>query len=280
MPQTSPTVEHPEHSRLTLLISDTVAEAAIISRIADNSLVRHTLNLDDPAAATPVRALQKAVYDCPDILLDYPRIDILVDTPRVLLLPPDHPTDPDKLAEMFDSLYPHDELEIIATHTADPGHPNMPIVATGLPTELTGFLRRTFDRPHITHRITPLIQFFGLKNRLGNSGKLHIHLSPRRTSAIAFGNDGLLMANTYTTPTVEDALYYTLAAARLLEYNNDSDTVIISGDNTLRDALLPALRRYIANAIPAIFPAAALRAGTQAMEIPFEIAVTPLCPLP
>jgi hypothetical protein len=123
----------------------------------------------------------------------------------------------------------------------------------------------------------PLCRYFGIKNRLGNAGKFHIHLSDESIDIIAYGADGLLMANTFASTDVNDDLYYVLAAARSLDFDNNNDQMLLSGNAARREALIPLLRRYISYVMPVIFPSAMFKAGKDSLSAPFELITLPLC---
>lgn len=223
------------------------------------------------APGTPAHtALADFLYANRGLLADFSAVDVLVDTPRMTVVPPG--MSDRQIAEDFAALYPAEDLDIFADPVFATGQ--SPRMAMAVDPALPGFLRRTYANPRIMHRLTPPVRFFGLKSRLGNSGKLHVHLRNGSTSVIAFGANGtLLMANTFVTKSHVDALYYALAAAQRFEYDHDADRTFVSGDTALRQKLMPLLRRYIPAAMPAIFPAALFKSGPAAMQAPFEATV-------
>lgn len=264
-------VSRPRHSRMSLLLDKTGLDLVVTSLVEDNSLLWRRLDFD-PAAATTVRALENLVYDNPLLLSDFARVDVLIDTPRFAIVPHDKAS-VEESEQIFADLYPAERLSVEVSPVEKDGA----MLATGVDADMAAFLRRTFNNPGITHRIAPLIRFFGAKNRLGNAGKMHIHLGAGTTDIIAFGASGLLMANTFATPTVTDALYFTLAAARELGFDRSYDRILISGDNSRRDELIPLLRRYVDFAMPFIFPSQLTRTGSDHADAPFELLILPLC---
>jgi hypothetical protein len=264
-------VQHPQHSRLALRVCDTAIDVVVISSIEDNSLQWHRINLD-AAAASPLKALEDAVYANPLLLADFGAIDVLVSTKRRLIVPAEA-ADADNLHSMFAQLYPGSNLDII-TSTIDS---NGTVIAIADDAERVNFIRRTFNNPHIADRIAPLCRYFGIKNRLGNAGKFHVHLADNTIDIIAYGSEGLLMANTFESTSVTDDLYYVMLAAQALSFDNNNDQMLLSGDADRREALIPLLRKYVSYVMPLIFPSAMFKAGKDSLSAPFELITLPLC---
>ncbi len=264
-------VPHPRHSRLALRLCNDYIDVVVISCVEDNSLIWHRIKLD-PAAESPVKALEDAIYQNPMLLVDFSAIDILIDSKRRMVFPADQ-ADPDNINRVFAELYPELKFEIVTSTVYTDGT----VVAIADDEERIKFLRRTFNNPRIADRIAPLCQYFGIKNRLGNAGKFHVHLSQNSIDIIAFGTEGLLMANTFESDNVNDDLYYILAAARALSFDNSNDQMLLSGDTARREELIPLLRQYVGYVMPVIFPSAMFKAGKDSLSAPFELITIPLC---
>lgn len=264
-------VQHPQHSRMELLISDNAIDVVVISCIEDNSLIWHRIPLD-AAAASPFKALEDAVYQNPLLLADFSSIDVLISTKRRLVIPAAQ-ANTDNINSMFTQLYPDFNFEVITSVIDNAGT----TIAIADYAERIGFIRRTFNNPHIAERIVPLCRYFGIKNRLGNAGKFHVHLSDYAIDLIAFNSDGLIMANTFPSTNVNDDLYYILAAAKHLCFDNSNDQMLLSGNAARREQLIPLLRRHISYVMPLIFPSAMFKAGKDSLSAPFELITLPLC---
>lgn len=264
-------VPHPQHSRLALRLCNNAIDVVVISGIEDNSLIWHQITLD-AAASSPLKALEDAVYQNPLLLADFGAIDVLIDSPRRLVIPA-REANPDNIDNMFAELYPDVKYEVIASKIDSNGT----TIAIADDAERVNFIRRTFNNPHIADRIVPLCRYFGIKNRLGNAGKFHIHLSDNSIDVIAYGSEGLLMANTFASADVNDDLYYVMAAARALDFDNNNDQMLLSGNATRREALIPLLRRYVSYVMPVIFPSSMFKAGKDSLSAPFELITLPLC---
>ena len=265
-------VPNPQTCRMALRVSPTALDVVIVSRVNDNALIWRRLPFPDAGATVSVRALEEAVYDNRLLLSDFSTVDVLIDTPRFMAIPIGIATDAGKVEEIFGALYPHEEQDVIVSAATDDA-----AIAFSAEPALTAFLRRTFGAGvRISHVLTPLVRFFAIKTRLGNSCKLHLHLDGNRASLVAFGREGLLMANTFTVTAAEDAVFYTLSAARHLEFDNAADRLILSGDSALRDSVLPLLRRSVSYVMPLIFPSDIFKLGRDALRAPFELIALPL----
>lgn len=263
-------VAQPRHSRLSMLVTETSVDVVISSNIEDNSLLWKHLPFDN-VASSPMKAFEEIIYDNPLLLSEFGSVNVLISTPKFLVLP-NGETDPENLERMFSELYPDFRFEVICTPVD-----SFTSVAMAVDPSLTGFIRRTFNNAGISHRLVPVAKYFGLKNRLGNSGKFHALLADNSIDIIAYGTDGLLMLNTFYAPETTDALYYILTAAKYLNFDNSSDQMLLSGSAARRELLLPLLRKYINYAMPAIFPSAMFKAGKESLSAPFELIALPLC---
>jgi hypothetical protein len=264
-------VPHPQHSRLAMRVCNGAIDVVIFSSVEDNSLQWHSIVLD-AAAPSPFKALEEAVYRNPLLLADFGRIDVLIDTKRRLVVPSEE-SDGDNINSMFAQLYPDYKYEVVSSSIDSNGT----TIAIADDAERINFIRRTFNNPHISDRIVPLCRYFGIKNRLGNAGKFHVHLGENTVDIIAYGADGLLMANTFSSDNENDDLYYVMWAANALKFDNNSDQMLLSGNAQRREHLIPLLRRYISYVMPVIFPSAMFKAGQDALSAPFELITLPLC---
>lgn len=265
-------VAEPAMYRLSILISDRAIDVAITSRVRDNDIISRHIDFN-PALGSSVRGLEEAVYDNPLLTADFGRVDVLIDTNRFFLLPADEVADAEGYMRR---LYPEDTTETPLEAIVNVIEPNGAAFVMAADRDVARFVRRTWGNPAITHRLAALARYHSLRSHLGNSGKMHVRLHPdNRTDIIALGHRGIMLANTYETRSAEDAVYYTLAAARHLGYDNDADRIFASGDRALRDAYITAMRRFVPFVMPEIQPASLPANGTD--KTPFELLILPLC---
>lgn len=256
-------IADPTRHRLSLLIDPRRVDVAVYAPSEDSSLIYRSIELD-PAAKSPQAALEDAIYDNPLLLSQFRRIDCLIDSERFVIVPRERVAEaPDMLA----ALYGDERFETLCDTIDNSGA----TLATAVPRSLMGFLKRTFATPRISHRLTPLCRYFGHRTRFGNSGQLHVHLREGACDIIAVASQGIVVANTFRTSAAADAAYFTLAVAREIDFDADSDRILVSGNSAQREELMATLRRYVAFVMPLIFPSDMLRVGREAMDAPFEL---------
>lgn len=238
----------------------------------------------DPAAASPLRALEDAVYENPLLTQPFSRVTVLWQTPRFAVLP-DFVTEPEQQAALLRAAVLPDEGAGTAGDTA-PGSEAAEVVCDDLgplcsrlafevDAQSLGFLRRTFANPAIHHPLTPSALYFAGKHPQRPRGKMLVNLRPGHTDIVVLGDHAPLLLNSYAVREPLDTCYFVLNARETLRLR-DTDEIIIAGENALRMSVSAVLRRYVRYVLPAIFPTTMFRAGRNALSTPFEIIVAPL----
>ncbi|MCM1316767.1 MAG: DUF3822 family protein [Bacteroides sp.] len=268
-PLTTDMVADPSMWRLSMEISPATLSVALHCPVEANSLIYREIPLDP--AADILHAVEDAVYDNPLILQPFGRTDILIDTRRLTLVPA--ALDPAYARDIAAAYWPDGNLHPVVE--AIKGTDAAAVMV--LEADLHSFLRRTFPDARVTHSLAPLISYFALSGRLGNSGKIYARLRPGAVDIIAFGSRGLLMANSFAAPADDDVLYYIMAATERCGLSATDDELMICGDTAMRETLMPRLRQFHSYVIPVIFPSLMFRAGKDALRAPFELMVLPLC---
>lgn len=271
-----PEISNPSLWRLLLLIDGTAIRAVALSTVDDVQTLAFSVPFDPTASGGLLAAVEEAVYAVPLLTADFAAVDVLVDTPHYLVAPSE--IGPEALEASARYCCLADEGETLLTDGAV-GHDTA--VVWPCPEDLSNFLARTFRNPRVSCRITPLLRYISAKNAGGNGAKLYAHLTGGVRAAVdilAFGRDGsLLLCTTKDAPTVADAAYWVMAAAREAGLDPAADSIYLCGDTSARLALAPELARYAANVLPYIFPSAALRGGHDAIKAPFPLILIPLC---
>ena len=267
--------------RLNILLNRDTIDAVSFDPSVEGSLQRITVPLTP--AANYVKSVEDAIYTRPELTDDYDAIDVYIDTERYTMVPRSVAEDTAAMRDIADDLYPSERLNVICTcaevppfHVDDAGEA---FAAMFVQPALEGFLHRTFVQARIMHRMVPLTRYFEACGRLlGNAGKMHIHRRADAVDVIAFDGKGLTMANTFATAGGDDdAVYYTLAAAKDLGFDADNDRMMCSGEAPLRDRLMARLKPYVNFVMPVIFPTTALHLGAEAAQVPFELLSLTLC---
>ena len=249
--------------QLGLLIADNHVDVLVFSRAEDNSLTHERVMLDI-SHADHVTSLEDMVYNNPLLLSDFSHVDVLFDTRRFMVVPAEAV---DASPYMLEQLYAGDNIDVIASEINDAGT----VIAAAVDPRLSAFVRRTFHNPGLHHRLAPMARWFGLRNRLGNSSKLHLHLTPGRLDILGYHGRDMSIVNTFEVRSELDALYYAQAIADLTGFDTNSDQMFLSGDSAMREKAMPLMRKYFSYVMPVIFPSDMFRAGSDALRAPFEL---------
>jgi len=270
-----PEISNPSLWRLLLMIESSALRAVALSTVDDVQTVVFSVPFD-PTASGLLAAVEEAVYAVPLLTADFASVDVLIDTRHYLVAPAEIGSEAMEKSARYCCLA--DEGEVVLTD--GPVGQNI-VVAWPCLEELSNFLARTFRNPRVSCRITPLLTYISAKNAGGNTAKLYAHLTggPRQAvDLLAFSRDGSLrLCTTKDAPTVADAAYWVMAAAREAGLDPAADSIYLCGDTAVRLALAPELGRFAANVLPFIFPSAALRGGHDTQKVPFPLILIPLC---
>lgn len=264
-------ISDPTRYNMLVRVGCAYVDVVIYSVLADNTLLYRTFPLTVSGSLSPVRALEDVVYDNPLMLSDFRKVYILLDTTAYCVIPSE--LDESQAARVFSALHPAFSG---AVHVADTATRNASVVF-GIPDDLNGFIRRTFTGAVVLPHIAPLVRYFASKPGRGNSRRMICNLRPASMDVIVIDGNSLVQANTVTFRNVADAVYYILASRAAHRLDEHSDEVLLSGDQHVRDEIIPVLRTYIERVMPVIFPPQMFRAGKEAMLAPFDLIVTPLC---
>lgn len=256
----SPTIEQPQLWRLYMLITRDCLDVMLFHSADASGLQLMSLAMEAPDDDI-TRRLEEVVYANPWLVNDFGRVSVIYDGSEYAVLPPDIAS----TTEVADGWM---RCQCGAVETLD----------FSIPQSLRNFITRTWPTASIEHRVAPLSRYFYSKSRLGHAGKMYVNVgADRRLDIMVFGRGGLRMLNTFRFDDNNDAVYYIMAARELLQLDQMTDEVIISGDRALRDALTDTLRDLLAAVMPAIFPATLYGSHQGAAEAPFPLIVMPLC---
>lgn len=256
---------------LLLRIGPGRLDVAVFSVVHDNSLIyRHfTLGADGEDELT---SLENVIYENPLILGDFRRTFCLVDTGNAMVLPAgiDSPEERDKV---FRAAHPDFNGEIL---TSQAGVRNA-LLTFGIQDNLAGFLRRTFHGINLRPHLSSLCRFFASRPGRGNAPKMVCNFRQGSMDVIILQGQDLLLANTFRFKTPMDAAYYIMAVRKSLGLDPQADELLLAGDQNVREAVTPILRRFISRVMPVIFPPRMFRTGRDSLHVPFDLIISPLC---
>lgn len=250
---------------------DTLSVIAF-SPIEHHSLISAEIPLDQ--TTTRLKAFQEAVYNNPLLLADFGKVTILLPSERFMVIP-DIITDTDTREATFRRAFPETDADGREDILAEELSGLNATMLTGINHEFLGFLRRTFNAPHISHSLTPLALYFKAKHPTRPYGKMIVNLRPRRCDIIILGDTAPLVINSYRVEDPMDAVYYIMACRESCKLTA-TDEIILAGDTESRSAVAPNLRRFVRYVMPAIFPSTMFRAGRASLRAPFEMTIAPL----
>ncbi|MDE6483824.1 MAG: DUF3822 family protein [Duncaniella sp.] len=254
---------------LAMRLSSGAVDIAMFTDMEDNSLIyRRCL----PAAGTPsvLRAIEDIVYENPLVLSGFRRTFISIVPEASMMLPAGLPCATDVLAATL----PGDGRE----WAVDSAAARNAAIGYCMPSGCSGFIARTFGsdtvvRPHLGF----LASYFITRTQRGRHCRMLANLRSDGLDIIAADGGELVKAVSFKCQSVMDAAYYILACRSELNFDDNDSEIIIAGDAAVRAGVMPVVRRFAANVIPAIFPPRMFRAGRKAMDMPFDLTVAPLC---
>lgn len=213
------------------------------------------------------QAIENAVYDTPLLLEEYCRTTIVLHSQHFEVMPAELTPSAKKVFQAsFSSL--DGELLVCKVKNTDAA------IACDVPNGVTAFLKRTFGNPKLLHHLAPLIAYCA-EAYADDNGCLHININKEKAHIVATLGGKLQLANTYTYRSLDDIIYFALAAFKECHFDSRADKVLITGDNDLRSQLAEQLRQRIAYVMPELMPASTLTAlGNDAIKLPFNLVTT------
>ena len=261
------TIQHPEVWQLLVSIEDGELQYILFTPKVANSLIIGEVACRDNS----LQALEDAVYDTPELLNDYQRVRVVVH-PRHFVLLPHETTDAD-CASLLREAFPHQDGEISICPMPD----NDVKMACLLPQGMQAFLGRTFNYPMVYPHLAPLCEHFKALGHDDGRARMFLHMTDNRLDLAIYRDSKLMCANSYPFTDAKDAAYFALAAWRVHELCQLTDELQLLGSSDLQATMTPMLREYVKHVIPAVYPAAAMRLGRNAMQAPFELILLALC---
>lgn len=227
--------------------------------------VMATIDFDN-AGTGMKQELENVVYDTPLLLDDYHHTTIALHAQHFVVMPAELvPAANQVFQASFSSL--DGELMTCLVKNTDAA------IACDVPQGVMAFLQRTFGNPELLHHLAPLIAYCA-EAYADDNGCLHININDNVAHIVATRGGKLQLANSYPYRSLDDVLYFALAAFKECHFDPRADKVLLTGDNHLRATLTEQLRERIAHVMPEVFPPQALTLGKDAMTMPFSIIAT------
>lgn len=183
-----------------------------------------------------LRHIENAVYDNPVLLEDY-ECCLLIDTPRLLLFPPQAPVS--LIESAMNRFYAAEATDVFVRRMGDAQ------VAFTLCAGLRSFLGRTFAGVEPMLRIEPLARRFGADRSAPGRVRVYADIDAPYLHLLAYSGSRLLHASTHRATTTDDAAYFILSLWQQLDLGTDRGELNISGSADVRKSLMPMLRRHL-----------------------------------
>lgn len=264
-------IERPELWTLLMAVGDDSLQYILFSRAQENSL--HYGHVPLPHGHDYLHTLENAVYDHPLLLDDYHEVKIVTASPHFLILPPDTAAQDDDTRRLLEAAFPDDNGDMCCCKLPQ----SQVDMAFFLPRGVLGFLNRTFNLAPVLHHLYPLCEhFFGL-NEGSNIKRMFVDVHEHNLDMVVYDRGRLFMANTFPFRNGDDAAFLVLHAWQECQLDTASDELQLAGTKAMRETLAPRLREYIRYVMPAIFPAAALTIGHDALSAPLDLILLATC---
>lgn len=274
MPTTGSSTTHPSGNHLLVNLRNDGIYFATFDPLEDDTYQYHTAAF--ASKSQPLcENVKNCVYENPQLLQEYARTYLLIDTPHFTFVPEELESCEENRRPYYDYCFAGHTDEVIENHLTL----NHAYLLFGIEHELYTFLCRTFANPTILHPLTPLCEYFFLHSRNGNEAKAYLHLREERCDLIVYKQGRLLLGNTFDFNTADDVAYFTLLAWKQLSLDQTRDRLYLAGEKSLRQPLTALLQTYIKNVLPYPFPSQLFRLGKETIDAPFELITIPLCGL-
>jgi len=260
-------IQHPEAWELLVSIDDKQVKYILFTPTVANSLITGEVACVDDS----LQGLEDAVYNTPLLLNEYKRVRIIVHSPHFVLLPGET-SDEDAMRLVRVAFLDEDADALVCTM---PHHGVK--LAYLLPRGMQAFLGRTFVYPFVCHHLMPLCEYFLQQNRGSEISRMFLNVQDGKMDLAIYRKGQFQCANTYPFTDIQDATYFVLNAWRTYEMDQLTDELQLMGANALCSAMTPELRKFVKYVMPAVYPAAAMQLGRNAMQAPLELILLALC---
>ena len=174
-------IDRPQMWQLVLEAGASSLSVVAFSPYENHALIHETISLD-ASAPSALRALEDAVYENPMLLLDFRRVMVYYDAPRMAALPGMAAS---SAGVCLQRMFPPSDVRTEVLVDNIPGMDAC--VAFEIPSDILGFLRRTFHNASIGHPLVPVASYFGMKHSARPSGKTLVNITGNRLDVVTLG---------------------------------------------------------------------------------------------
>ena len=212
---------------------------SIYNPIQENSLSLMEKEIDSSLSLTA--NLKRAFQELDFLGYPYKRVNVLMASKRFTMVPLELFED-----EQAELLFYHNqqkrENEIVLYNILKR---NNVVVIFGIDKSACSFLKEQFSEAHFFSHASPLIEYFSIKSKLGNSKKMYASLRQDTVDIYCFERGHLLLANSFECTQTEDRIYYLLYVWKQLEFNQERDELHLTGTLPDKENLIHELKKFI-----------------------------------
>ena len=253
----------PALCRLTMMLRASALDVAISSAYPQHPAGLTFCSLAFQQGAPLLEAFEECVYENPLLLSEFAQTDLLIDSPRYLLVPSSAATD-DLCYDMLQAVWPDTrDFQACPIPAADSS------LAMAPTDGILAFARRTWLDTAPTHPLCPLAAYFSAHAE--SELQLFAWLTPGSVYCLLYQDEKLIAANSANAACTADAAYFMLATASAYAADHTATRYLLCGDSALCDEASALLRNMKCTAAPAPFPAQVAAADT---HTPFPIIAT------
>lgn len=218
-----------------------------------------------PAAPSPLKALEDAVYATPLLPADFASVAVTIDTASFAMMPPKLP---DTLSEAIArAMIPDAPTSDEAITPAPFGLDSEASLTLLHSADEINFLRRTFANPEFSHPICASARYLAhVNSAAGHPRRAYALLTDDNLLMLCFGAAGeLTFANRFPSTSTDDAAYFILASLP------KDCPLIIGGPAELRNATADTLRRFVDPVMPLTLAPNLLHLLSEAPNAPLDL---------
>lgn len=224
---------------LSIRLSTDGFSFSIYNPIHDDSLsmIEKEINVSLSLTAN----LKRVFHESDFLAYPYKRVNIMMASRRFTIVPLDL-FEEEQAELLFYHNHPKRENETVLYNML---RQNNVAVIFGIDKSAQHFLNEQYPEARFYSQSTPLIDYFSVKNRWGNSKKMYASVRKGGIDIYCFERGRLLLANSFECTHTEDRIYYLLYAWKQLEFNQERDELHLTGTLPEKNVLMSELKKFI-----------------------------------